>query len=347
MKKECVQILLTLFIFVPAFVGFWVWWSSCRSRLTYDLTDYHVLITGGSSGIGLSLAKLFYQSGATVTIVARDKEKLKQAKETLCRSDGDASRVYTLPLDLRSSYYVLSKELESHVTLVGHVDIMVHCAGYAVARTLMDTTPEEIEGLMRTNYLGGVNVAKILLPYMLTTNKHSPRDRRLAFVSSQAAQVGVYGYAAYSGSKYALRGFSEVLRMELEHTGPLVTTAFPPDTDTPGFAAENVGKPSITHQLSSAGGLASPDGVAASIFLDVIEGKAISTCGLEGALLSWATAGIFPPVSAYGGNWNVLRYLVGAIAEMLAAGPIRAIGIVYAAWMRYIVSKYVKLGKQS
>ncbi|KAA3673382.1 3-dehydrosphinganine reductase [Paragonimus westermani] len=225
--------------------------------------------------------------------------------------------------------------------LSGPVDVLVNCAGYAVSRTFVDTPPEAIECMIRTNYLSAVHVTKILLPDMLCDKTRPSCDRRIAFVCSMAGQIGVYGLAAYSGSKYALRGFAEVLRMELEPSGPLVTLAFPPDTDTPGLATENVGKPDVTREISAAGGLAKPEQVASSLFKAILTGVFVCSYGVEGTALSWATAGLLPPLGIGNkGEQTTLGLVVSAVIEVLVAGPLRAFGIGYALWMRHILHKH-------
>ncbi|KAG5449520.1 3-ketodihydrosphingosine reductase [Clonorchis sinensis] len=319
-----------------------LWRFYFQSQPPTTLKGYNVLITGGSSGIGLSLAELFYLSDANVTLLARDQSKLLLAQEKLYASGRRDCQVRTLSVDLCSEFQPLKTQLEEHILSAGPVDILVHCAGYAVSRTFLDTPPDTIEGLIRTNYLSAVNVTKILLPHMLSDRTRSSRDRRIAFVCSMAGQVGIYGFAAYSASKYALRGFAEVLRMELEQSGPLVTLAFPPDTDTPGLAAENVGKPPATLEISSAGGLATPEQAAYTIFRDIVDGAFNSSYGFEGKALSWATAGLALPVSVRDVYQdNILKITLSSIAEVLVAGPLRAVGIGYALWMRRVVSRHV------
>jgi 3-dehydrosphinganine reductase len=94
--------------------------------------------------------------------------------------------------------------------------------------------------MMRVNYMGSVYCTKAVIDSM-----KSRRFGRIVFVSSQAGQLGVFGYSAYSSSKFALRGFAEVLQMELKPYNILVTLSFPPDTDTPGLATENLSKVSV------------------------------------------------------------------------------------------------------
>ena len=83
-----------------------------------------------------------------------------------------------------------------------------------------------------------------------------------------AGQVGVYGLGAYSPSKFALVGLAQVLHMELCHSPINVCCAYPPDTDTPGFAQENLTKPAETHLISEAGGLASAKDVGRKMVHD-------------------------------------------------------------------------------
>lgn len=86
---------------------------------------------------------------------------------------------------------------------------------------------------MRVNYLGGVYCTKSVIPTM-----KSRKFGRILFVSSQAGQIGIFGYSAYSATKFALRGLVEALQMEVKPYNIYVTLSFPPDTDTPGFKEE-------------------------------------------------------------------------------------------------------------
>ena len=85
-----------------------------------------------------------------------------------------------------------------------------------------------------------------------------------------AGQVGVYGFGAYTPSKFALVGLAQVLHMELAHTPINVCCAYPPDTDTPGFAQENLTKPPETHLISEDGGMAKPQDVGRKMVHDAL-----------------------------------------------------------------------------
>lgn len=81
---------------------------------------------------------------------------------------------------------------------------------------------------------------------------------------------GIYGYSAYSGGKWAVRGLAESLVMELVGTGVSLTLAFPPDTDTPGFEKEELTKPEETKLISGSGGLHSPNYVGRQLVNDAL-----------------------------------------------------------------------------
>ncbi len=101
---------------------------------------------------------------------------------------------------------------------------------------------------MRMNFLSAVQATRAVIKGM-----KERRRGRVAFVSSQAAQIGLFGYSAYSAAKFALRGFAEALQMELTPFDVRVTVIFPPNTDTEGFRHELLEMPNeikIISQLS-------------------------------------------------------------------------------------------------
>ena len=95
--------------------------------------------------------------------------------------------------------------------------------------------------------------------------------------------TGVFGYSAYTPSKYAVRGYSDVLRVEMKPFGIAVSIVFPPDTDTPGFAEENKTKPMETKELGSS--VVSPDVIARAIVKGVQHGRYIILPGMEANVL--------------------------------------------------------------
>ncbi|VDK35746.1 unnamed protein product, partial [Dibothriocephalus latus] len=199
---------------------------------------------------------------------------------------------------LRPLYTIILTNLRVLTTILDVVDILIHCAGFAVAKTFLSTPAEAFDEQMAVSYLGPAHVTKVLLPKMLipaADGSVQPKDRRIAFFSSIGGQLSIYGYSGYAASKFAIRGFAGVLRQELEPTGILVTTVYPPDTDTPGFANENKDKPHVTEIISGPAGLWSPDVVAAHVMHDILVGRAESVQGVVGWAILLATSGISLP----------------------------------------------------
>jgi 3-dehydrosphinganine reductase len=112
-----------------------------------------------------------------------------------------------------------------------------------------------------------------------------------------AGFMGVFGYAAYGAAKYAVRGYSEVLRAELKPLGIGVSVVFPPDTDTPQLAYENQFKPMETKELAGNAGVMSPDAVATAIIKGVAKKQFLILPGeskLYYRLTGWMGGAMYP-----------------------------------------------------
>ncbi len=83
--------------------------------------------------------------------------------------------------------------------------------------------------------------------------------------------MGIFGFTGYSAAKFALRGLAESLYLEVFQDNISITLAFPPDTDTPGFETEQVGKPVETKAICEMGGLVAPETVAKKILSDTLD----------------------------------------------------------------------------
>lgn len=117
---------------------------------------------------------------------------------------------------------------------------------------------------------------------------------RVVLISSQAGQIGVYGYTSYCATKFALKGLAESLQMELARDNIYVTVAYPPDTDTPGFAEENRTKPIETQLINGTSGVLSAEEVAKKIINSTRKGSFSCWFGINGFLLESLTSGAQP-----------------------------------------------------
>ncbi|XP_065221275.1 3-ketodihydrosphingosine reductase [Planococcus citri] len=255
-----------------------------------DINGKHVLITGGSSGIGKGVAIEVAKLGANVTIVARDAVKLQSAVDEIQKACVKQSqKVNYISLDISTNYENVEKVLNEAEQNLGPVYMLVNCAGTCICGKFEDMSVDDVHYLVNLNYMGTVHTIKSLIGKMKTR-----KEGYVVITASQAALIGIFGLSIYSSTKFALRGLAETLYMELKHHGIHVTLALPPDTDTPGFANEEKSKPLETKIISESGGLYAPEKVAARIVKDTLEKSFFSTIGLESYLVTVLCSGMSP-----------------------------------------------------
>lgn len=222
--------------------------------------DKVVLVTGGSSGIGLALACLLAGSGAQVWLAARDRVRLESALgevESARYSSEQRCGFVSADLSVASeASEAVSKVMES----AGLPDVVINSAGAAHPGYVQDLSLDIFRWMMETNYFAAVYVAKAVLPGMIER-----RSGHIINISSMAGFTGVFGYTAYGASKFAVAGFSESLRAEMKPHGIHVSLVFPPDTDTPQLTYENQYKPPETKALSGTARALSAETVARAI----------------------------------------------------------------------------------
>ncbi|XP_032648303.1 3-ketodihydrosphingosine reductase isoform X2 [Chelonoidis abingdonii] len=219
---------------VVAFVLLLYMVSPLISPKPLKLPGAHVVVTGGSSGIGKCVAIECYKQGAFITLIARNESKLLQTKKEIEKySVNDKQVVLCISVDVSKDYGHVENVLKQAQEKLGPVDMLINCAGTSITGKFEDLEVSCFERLMAVNYLGSVYASHAVIATM-----KERRMGRIVFVSSQAGQVGLFGYTAYSPTKFALRGLAEALQMEVKPYNIYVTVAYPPDTDTPGFAEE-------------------------------------------------------------------------------------------------------------
>ena len=224
-----------------------------------DYHNYRVFITGGSTGIGLALARAYARLGAHVAIFARDEGKLRAAR-TLIEDARRAPRqqVLALALDVGDEAAVRTRTAEAMAQL-GPPDILINSAGIIANDRFDNLSGDTIEAILRTNVMGMVHVTHALLPAL------KARRGQIVNLSSVAGLMGAYGYTAYGASKYAVVGLSECLRSELKPDGVTVTVVCPPEVDTPMVAVEEATISPESRAVKQLAGVLNPDAVARTI----------------------------------------------------------------------------------
>ncbi|MGE5636505.1 MAG: SDR family NAD(P)-dependent oxidoreductase [Nocardioidaceae bacterium] len=189
------------------------------------IAGQRVLITGGSSGIGLATAGLLGRQGAEVALLARSEHGLQRAQRRL-REQG--SRAHAVSADVVDRD-ALAAAVDEGVRLMGGLDVVVAGAAGAAFGRFTDTSAEDFDRTVATVLGGTVNTIRAAFP-------HLERSAGAVVVTgSTAARMPLPGLSAYTASKHALKGFVDTLRIELREAGSPVTVALvnPGPVDTP------------------------------------------------------------------------------------------------------------------
>jgi len=191
--------------------------SRLLAHNSYNLKDKVVLITGGSRGLGLVMAREFQARGAKVAICARDAEELLKAEDDL-QARGEA---FAIKCDVTNKNEV-EEMIDRVVEHFGHIDVLVNNAGVIQVGPLEVMTPADFERAMATHFWGPLNTILAVLPLMRERG-----EGRIVNISSIGGKVGVPHLIPYSASKFALVGLSKGLRAELAKDNIKITTVCP------------------------------------------------------------------------------------------------------------------------
>lgn len=189
-----------------------------RTRPRFDFENRVVLITGGSRGLGLVLARHLAEEGARIAICARNAEELLRAKEDL---ETRGAAVFQTVCDVRNQSEVnrMVDEVRNHY---GQIDVLVNNAGVIQVGPLENQTQEDFETAMAIHFWGPYYTINAVLPEMRRRG-----EGRIVNISSIGGKMAVPHLAPYSASKFALVGLSGAMRVELVKDNIYVTTVCP------------------------------------------------------------------------------------------------------------------------
>ena len=194
-----------------------------------------IIVTGASSGIGLTVSKYLAQAGAHVLLLARTKDKLDEVKAEIEAEGGKAS-VFPCDLNDMESIDAVSKEI---LASVDHIDILINNAGRSIRRAVHESIDRfhDFERTMQLNYFGAVRLVLNILPHMMQR-----KDGHIINISSIGVLANATRFSAYVASKAALDAFSRCLSAEVHSHKIAITSIYMPLVRTPMIAPTKIYK---------------------------------------------------------------------------------------------------------
>src|SRR5215475_6664571 len=291
------------------FLGGWITARVIRTT-QYRLRDKVALITGGSRGLGLVLARHICAQGGKVALLARDPEELARAKADITARGG---KVLTVECDL-SDRDQIQAAIRKVIDRLDRIDILINNAGIIEVGPLDHMTREDYDCAMRLHFWAPYELISLIVPEMRLWG-----GGRIVNISSIGGKVAVPHLAPYSVSKFALTGFSDAIRAELAGDNIHVTTVAPGMMRTGSHVnAKFKGK----HDTEFAWFSASAGAPLISMNADRAARKILAACrrGQPSLTLTFAARGailgnaLFPNLTGYAMKF-VNRFLPGAVDE--------------------------------
>ncbi|KAI8092264.1 uncharacterized protein B0P05DRAFT_525553 [Gilbertella persicaria] len=291
------------------------------TRIPFKPAGKHCFITGGSTGLGRSLAIELAKAGADVCIVARRVQELEAAAEEIkSHRASEKQQVIYISADVTNQQDIVRAFDEANVKMGRNPDFVCACAGASFPKYFLDHTMDDFEKLTTLNYLGQAYVAHQAAQRMRDSDI---KDGKIVFVSSMLGMLSFVGWTTYSPTKYAIRGLADALRNELKRYQIGVHIFFPGGIESPGFEIENRTKPEITKEIEGANTPQTGSECAQSLLKGLYAGEYMIMTDFISQVLRCTTRGVNPT------NNLVLDYLLAMLGQPIASG--------YALYMDYVV----------
>ena len=225
-----------------------------------ELKDKVAIVTGSGRGIGEGIALVLAREGARVVV---NDMNLENANSVVRKIEALGSKAIAVKADITKKAEVDAMVAQT-VKQFGTVDILVNNAGYGHHRRFLEWDLDDMERMLRVNFLGTLYWTKALLPQMVER-----RSGWIVFLASVAGKLGVPEESAYAASKFAMVGLAEALSIEVEDAGVHVLTVCPGAINTPFFDAEALQRmPAVSRRM-----MIEPERVIDAIIAALARGK--------------------------------------------------------------------------
>mmetsp|Transcript_8742 Transcript_8742/g.8293 ORF Transcript_8742/g.8293 Transcript_8742/m.8293 type:complete len:301 (+) Transcript_8742:1-903(+) len=232
-----------------------------RSGLKYK--GKHVFITGGSTGLGLSIATKLFRKGAKVTIIARNEDKLKKAAETISKKGDGRVQYFTFDCS-NPDVNEVEKLLDKAEGEFGHIQYLFCTAGFSLPNMFLEADQTFFERQINTNYLGYVKMSQPVAKRMAERNRNNKGSKlgdsgTIVYTSSILGVLTCVGYSPYSPTKSAIKALADIVRIEMAPHNVGVHLFLPGSILSPGYEEENKYKPEVTKKIEGSADFLAPE----------------------------------------------------------------------------------------
>jgi len=305
-------------------------WRMIAVPPRFIIAGSHILITGGSLGIGLATAIQLAKLKAKITIVARNQRVLNEAVMTIISAAGgagaDKNSVQGFSADV-SDPAAIANAVKQATDNFGPFGAVILSAGICRPGIFEEIPNQVFVDTINTNYLGMVYTLKAIIPSM-----KQRQSGRIILVSSVAGLMGVMGFTPYCPTKFAVRGLAESLHMELKPFNIQVSLANPPNVDTPMLAGEEPYKPEACKMLCNGFITLSASEVALGIVDNLTNWSFFIQNRFPGIMAGILCQGNSPASS-----------IKDELIHLVAMGAMRFMSLAMSNQMDQIIRKYTKI----
>lgn len=194
-----------------------------------DLKEKVVIVTGGSDGIGRHICLKLAEAGCKIAILGRDVDRLVEVRDAVQEAGAREARFYSCDMQKSSDIAATAQQI---LVDFGAVDVLINNAGvWHKTGPLDEISDEMLDATLQTNLTGTIQLTRALLPAL-----RSRDEAAILNVISKSGVVAQAGQSVYTASKYGMRGFTEVLKIDEAETGVRVAGLYQSGTNTEMFA---------------------------------------------------------------------------------------------------------------
>jgi NADP-dependent 3-hydroxy acid dehydrogenase YdfG len=201
--------------------------AQAEQTVAKPLAGRIAVVTGASSGIGAAIARRLSEGGASVALLARRADRLRNVADSLVQDGGSAIAVTADVTDLEA----VEAAVDSVERELGSPDLLVSCAGLAVPAPFDQQPLADVEAMVGTNVNGNLHLIRAFMPHLLRSAE-SGRPADVAIISSTSARHRYPAYVVYCATKAAVSALAEGLRVEYTARGVRITNVEPGLADT-------------------------------------------------------------------------------------------------------------------